>query len=214
MQLRLPGCTVPPMPKPLIHAPAASITVGLDEAGRGCWAGPVVAAAVCLRGPLAGLNDSKKLSPAARAKLVPLIHIQALAWGIGEASAAEIDSLNILQASFLAMQRAFEELQGRLPRGATGFLWVDGNRLPPWSFSGWPMEAFVGGDASHAPIAAASILAKEHRDALMGTLDRQYPEYGFARHKSYGTAEHQQALSVHGPCPEHRKTFRPIACLL
>lgn len=198
----------------LILPPPGCPTVGIDEAGRGCWAGPVVAAAVLWGSEeIPDLNDSKQVDARRRALLVPLIQRAALAWGIGEASAQEIDRRNILQATFLAMERAMDELLRKsrlLAEGTMGQVWVDGNRLPPWRRPNWPMEAIVGGDGSHAPIAAASILAKEHRDALMRDLDARHPEYGFANHKSYGTAEHRNALAKHGPCPEHRMTFRPV----
>lgn len=188
------------------------VIIGVDEAGRGCWAGPVVAAAVAWGQPIEGLNDSKKLTAARRQSLVPLIKKEALAWAVGEASAEEIDELNIQQATYLAMVRAMDAL-GEVLKGG-GEVWVDGNRLPNWQRSDWQLKAFIGGDASHAPIAAASILAKEHRDSLMVALESQYPGYGFAKHKSYGTADHQAALLRLGPCHEHRRSFRPIKSLI
>lgn len=197
---------------PLIVPPPHLLVIGVDEAGRGCWAGPVVAAAVAWGEPIDGLNDSKKLSAERRQGLVPLIQAGARAWAVGEASAAEIDRLNILQATHLAMTRAIDALATVLDVG--GQILVDGNRLPKWARAGWQLQAVVGGDATHAPIAAASILAKEHRDGLMIELDARHPGYGFARHKSYGTAEHQEALVRLGPCAEHRQSFRPIKALL
>jgi ribonuclease HII len=171
------------------------LVAGVDEAGRGPLAGPVVAAAVVLdaRAPIAGLADSKVLSPRRREALFDAVCARSLAWSIGLASAQEIDRLNILQATFLAMQRA-----------------VDGNRLPSWSV---PARAVVGGDALEPCISAASILAKVHRDRLCLELHRRYPVYGFDVHKGYPTAQHRQALAEHGPCAEHRLSFAPVrAC--
>lgn len=189
-------------------------TVGLDEVGRGCLAGPVMAAAVVLHGPLEGLNDSKKLSAAQRGRIRPLIEAQARAWAVGEASVADIDRINILQATFLAMERALDAVLAQLPPDATGELWVDGNQTPPFVRPGWTWVTIVGGDASHGPISAASIVAKEHRDALMDTLDVAFPGYGLGKHKGYGTAQHLQALDRLGVSPHHRRTFKPVTLRL
>jgi ribonuclease HII len=177
---------------------------GVDEAGRGPLAGPVVAAAVILdpARPIAGLADSKKLSAARREKLAIEIRAQALAWCVAEASVAEIDALNILQATLLAMQRAVAGL-ALLPAEAL----IDGNRCPRLDV---PARAIVGGDATVAEISAASILAKTVRDAGMLDMHARYPQYGFDRHKGYGTAVHMAALREHGPCPEHRLSFAPV----
>ena len=180
---------------------------GVDEAGRGPLAGPVVAAAVILdpQQPIAGLNDSKKLTAARRAALAVEIREKALAWALAEASAQEIDRINILQASLLAMQRAVSGLS-LMPQKAL----VDGNKCPVLAC---PVEASVGGDGKVAAIAAASILAKTVRDALMQELHVRYPQYGFDRHKGYPTAFHLAALRAHGITPEHRKSYGPVAQL-
>lgn len=174
---------------------------GIDEAGRGPLAGPVCAAAVIL--PLDchidDLNDSKKLTEKKREALFPLIQEKALAWGIGWASAEEIDAINILQATFLAMKRAVEQLSVQ-----PGWALVDGNRMPPLDVPG---ETVVKGDAQCASIAAASILAKVSRDRLLEEWDTLYPEYGFAKHKGYGTKAHYDAILHHGVLPIHRKSF-------
>lgn len=187
--------------------------VGIDEVGRGCLGGPVVAAAVVLGRPVPGVRDSKKLSAAARARLEPQIHAAALAWGVGEASPAEIDTHNILQATFLAMRRALAGVQAQAAAAGVRTVWVDGNQVPPGMPSGWAVETYIGGDDLYAPIAAASVLAKEHRDRLMAALDASEPAYGWARHKGYGTPEHLQALASNGPSPAHRASFAPIARL-
>ena len=181
------------------------LIAGIDEAGRGCLAGPVMAAAVILPADhgLVGLNDSKQLSARAREKLFPQIQQRALAWAVGTASVAEIDQLNILQANFLAMRRAVAGL-GRVP----ALCRVDGNQDPRL---GLPTALVVGGDALHAEIMAASILAKVSRDRLLLELDGRYPGYGFAQHKGYGTAAHLAALRRLGPCAEHRMSFAPCA---
>lgn len=181
---------------------------GVDEAGRGPLAGPVVAAAVMLdpARPIDGLRDSKKLSAAARARLADAIRERAAAWCVAEASVAEIDRLNILHATMLAMQRAVAGL-GRAPDD----VWVDGNRCPTWA---WRSQAVVKGDDKVAAIAAASILAKTARDAFMCRLHDEYPAYGFAQHMGYGTAAHLAALRVHGACPQHRRSFAPVKLLL
>ena len=181
---------------------------GVDEVGRGPLAGGVVAAAVILdpATPIPGLNDSKKLSDKKRQKLVMLIKEHALALSIGRSSVEEIDSLNILQASLLAMQRAVEALPRR-PQ----LVYVDGNHLPNWRFQA---KAIVRGDAKIPTIAAASILAKVTRDCEMEALDSLYPGYGLAKHKGYPTKQHLEALAKLGPSPIHRKSFAPVSALL
>ena len=180
---------------------------GVDEAGRGPLAGPVTAAAVMLdpARPIDGLRDSKKLSAAARERLADAIRERAAAWCVAEASVAEIDQLNILQATMLAMQRAVAGLQ--VPPDD---VWVDGNRCPNWA---WRSQAVVKGDDKVAAIAAASILAKTVRDQFMCRLHDEYPAYGFARHMGYGTAAHLAALKAHGACPQHRRSFAPVKSL-
>lgn len=177
---------------------------GVDEAGRGPLAGPVVAAAVILdpTRPITGLADSKKLSAARREKLAVEIRAKALAWCVAEASVEEIDSINILQATLLAMQRAVAGLS-LLPVEVL----IDGNRCPVLDV---PARAIVGGDATVAEISAASILAKTSRDAGLVVLHAAYPQYGFDRHKGYGTAAHLAALRAHGPTPAHRRSFAPV----
>lgn len=190
-------------------APRMAHTAGVDEAGRGPLAGAVWAAAVILdpQQVLPGLMDSKKLTANKRELLVPQIKQQALAYGVGTASAAEIDQLNILQASLLAMQRALAALPVA-PRWA----WFDGLDVPLQM--PYPCYALVKGDAKLAAISAASILAKVARDEEMLQYAEQYPEYGFAGHKGYPTAQHLQALREHGPCPIHRRSYAPVArCL-
>ncbi len=183
-----------------------SLICGVDEAGRGPLAGSVVAAAVILdpANPIAGLADSKKLSAARREKLAHEIRTHALAWAIGEASAAEIDEINILQATFLAMRRAVAGLSVT-PSHAL----IDGNRIPPGLLC--PAEAIIKGDAKEPAISAASILAKTHRDAQLLELDVMFPQYGFSRHMGYPTAAHLQALQQYGPSPVHRRSFAPVA---
>ncbi len=180
------------------------IICGVDEAGRGPLAGPVSAAAVILDpdNPIPGLNDSKKLSEKQRDRLAPLIRERALAWAVAYASVEEIDRLNILQATLLAMQRAVQALAIQPQR-----VLVDGLYCPQ---TGIPSEAIVKGDSKVAAISAASILAKTDRDALMLQLDAQYPQYGFAVHKGYPTAAHLAALREHGISPVHRKSFKPV----
>ncbi|MBU1397190.1 MAG: ribonuclease HII [Gammaproteobacteria bacterium] len=181
---------------------------GVDEAGRGPLAGPVMAAAVMLdpAQPIDGLRDSKKLSAAARERLADEIRLRAVAWCVAEASVAEIDRLNILQATLLAMQRAVAGLQT-----PPDDVWVDGNRCPDWA---WRSQAVVKGDDKVAAIAAASILAKTVRDQFMCRLHEDYPAYGFARHMGYGTAVHLAALKAHGACPQHRRSFAPVKLVL
>lgn len=181
---------------------------GVDEAGRGPLAGPVVAAAVMLDPArrIDGLRDSKKLSAAARERLAGVIRRDALAWCVAEASVEEIDALNILNATLLAMRRAVEGLT-RAPDD----VWVDGNRCPAWP---WRSQTVVKGDDKVAAIAAASILAKTERDRFMRRLDEIYPVYGFARHMGYGTAVHLDALKAHGACPQHRRSFAPVKLVI
>lgn len=184
------------------------LVAGVDEAGRGPLAGPVVAAAVILddRQPIAGLADSKVLSPRKRERLFDEIRAKALACCIAEASVEEIDRLNILQASLLAMRRAVEGLR-LVPRRVL----VDGNQLPVLNM---PAAAIVSGDAKVPAISAASILAKVYRDRLCLALDRDYPDYGFAAHKGYPTAAHLAALRQHGACPVHRRSYAPVRAVL
>ena len=182
-----------------------TLTAGVDEAGRGPLAGPVLAAAVILddRLPIEGLQDSKKLSARRREALFDAIRARALCFAVAEASVEEIDRLNILQATLLAMQRAVAGLRLR-----PGLVLVDGNRLPVLAM---PAEAVIGGDALVQAISAASILAKVHRDRWCDAVSAQYPHYGFAGHKGYGTAAHLAALRAHGACPLHRRSFAPVA---
>jgi ribonuclease HII len=181
-----------------------SLTAGVDEAGRGPLAGPVTAAAVILDPDdgIAGLDDSKRLSAKARRALEMEVKRRALAWSIAWATVEEIDRLNILQASLLAMQRAVADL-----RVVPGHVLVDGNRCPRLECTA---EAVVGGDARVPAISAASILAKEGRDREMARLDLVYPGYGFASHKGYPTRDHVAALFALGPSPAHRRSFRPV----
>ena len=181
---------------------------GTDEVGRGPLAGDVVAAAVILdpATPIPGLNDSKKLSDKQRQELVILIKEHALAVSIGRSSVVEIDSLNILQASLLAMRRAVEALP-RPPQ----LVYVDGNHIPDWLFEA---KAIVRGDAKMPAIAAASVLAKVTRDREMEALDSLYPGYGLAKHKGYPTKQHLEALAKLGPSPIHRKSFAPVSAVL
>ncbi len=181
---------------------------GVDEAGRGPLAGPVYAAAVILDPdrPIDGLRDSKDLSEARLAIFEARIKADALAWSVAYASLEEIETLNILHASMLAMKRAIESL-AIVP----GHVLVDGNRCPQIRLS---VQAIIGGDATVPVISAASILAKTARDAVMRELDLQYPMYGFASHKGYGTRRHLEALRQHGPCAVHRRDYAPIRALL
>ncbi|MEG2174063.1 MAG: ribonuclease HII [Oscillospiraceae bacterium] len=184
-----------------LHAKGYGVICGIDEAGRGPLAGPVTAAAVVLPDSLCipGLNDSKKLTSLKREQLYTLITQQAIAWYVGLADEREIDALNILQATFLAMRRAVAGL-GMTPSLAL----VDGNRDP---LLGFETQMLVGGDGKAACIAAASILAKVTRDHLLIALDVQHPEYGFAKHKGYPTTEHYAAIARYGILPEHRRSF-------
>ena len=192
----------------LLHWDGFTLVAGVDEAGRGPLAGPVVAAAVILdeRKPIKGLGDSKLISPRRRERLFDEIRAKALACCIAEASVEEIDRLNILQATLLAMQRAVAGL--RLP---PRLVLVDGNRLPVLTM---PAEAIVKGDAKVPAISAASILAKVHRDRLCEALHEAHPAYGFARHKGYPTADHLVALRTHGACAAHRRSYAPVRAVL
>jgi len=184
------------------------VIAGVDEVGRGPLAGPVVAAAVILNNlyPISGLADSKTLSPTRRDKLADLIKRYSLCWALGRADVNEIDQLNILQASLLAMQRAVSGLSVRPEH-----VLVDGNQPPKLAC---PVTTIIQGDATIPSISAASILAKVSRDAEMCTLDLQYPGYGFAQHKGYPTATHLEALRKHGVSPIHRRSFAPVRRLL
>lgn len=181
---------------------------GVDEAGRGPLAGNVVAACVILhpRKRIDGLADSKQLSAAQRETLAAQIKEKSLAWAIAQASVEEIDRINILQASLLAMARALEQLQVEPAE-----VQVDGLYCPA---TRWPSRAIVQGDATVAAISAASILAKCHRDAVMLALHAEHPQYGFDRHKGYSTPAHLQALREHGPSPQHRRSFAPVREML
>ncbi len=181
------------------------LVAGVDEAGRGCLAGAVYAAAVILsrEKPISGLNDSKKLTVKQRDRLRGVIERDALAFAVATASAEEIDAINILRASLLAMQRAVAAL-AIFPQEA----WIDGNFAPQVSI---PCKTFIGGDALHDCISAASILAKTHRDEALVSLGEQFPAYGFAQHKGYGTTLHLRALKLHGPIANvHRFSFAPV----
>lgn len=185
-----------------------ALLAGVDEVGRGPLAGDVVAAAVILdpQRPVEGLRDSKKLSASRREELAILIRERALAWAIASASVAEIDELNILQASLLAMHRAVQGLDVQ-----PEYVLVDGNRLPDWNYVSEPV---VRGDDRVPSIAAASILAKVHRDNALIALGAQYPGYGFASHKGYPTAAHLQALQTLGVTPVHRRSYGPVKKVL
>ena len=189
----------------LLRWDVSGLVAGVDEAGRGPLAGPVVAAAVILdeRNPIKGLADSKKLTAKRREKLFDEIRAKALCCSIAEASVEEIDRLNILQATLLAMRRAVEGLRLK-PK----LVLVDGNRIPVLEMLA---EAIVKGDSLVPAISAASILAKVHRDRWCAELDLEYPKYGFAGHKGYGTLAHMAALREHGACPQHRMSFRPVS---
>lgn len=185
-----------------------TLLAGVDEAGRGPLAGDVVAAAVILNEarPVEGLADSKKLSATRREALAQEIIAKANAYGLGRASVAEIDRINILQASLLAMRRAVAALAVR-----PEYVVVDGNRCPDWDL---PSCSIIKGDSKVAAISAASILAKVARDREMDALDQAWPGYGFCRHKGYGTRQHLSALAQLGPCPAHRLSFKPVAACM
>jgi len=193
----------------LVFQSTTDLVAGVDEVGRGPLAGDVVAAAVILdpKQPIAGLTDSKALTAKRREQLSEEIKARALSWCIARASVAEIDELNILQASLLAMRRAVEGLLV-----APGFCQIDGNKLPKGLPC--PAEAIVKGDSLIPAIGAASILAKVQRDAEMVELDQRYPEYGFARHKGYPTPVHLAALKAHGVIAEHRRSYAPVKAIL
>ncbi len=183
------------------------LIAGVDEAGRGPWAGPVVAAAVILRGRVpTGLDDSKKLSAKRREALFHALHDSDCLIGVGQASVVEIDAINILQATYLAMTRAVDAL-GEAP----AHVLVDGNRLPKWR---WPATAIVGGDSCEPAISAASIIAKVTRDRIMAELDAAYPGYGWATNQGYGVAGHADALNRLGATPHHRASFAPVRAVL
>lgn len=188
---------------------AGGLTAGVDEAGRGPLAGPVVAAAVILdpRRPIAGLRDSKLLDPAVRERLAAQIRVRSVAWAIGWVDAGEIDVLNILQASLLAMRRALQGLAVAPSR-----VCVDGDRCPGDAMLGFAcgIEAVVRGDTRIREISAASILAKVSRDAWMTRMAESYPHYGFERHKGYPTPDHLECLARNGPCQLHRQSFAPV----
>lgn len=187
---------------------AGQLVAGVDEVGRGPLIGNVVAAAVILdpAKPIQGLADSKKLSAKRREQLYVEIKEKALAWCVASASPQEIDEINILHASMLAMKRAVEGLPV-----AAEFVYVDGNRCPDLTC---PSEAVVKGDSKIPEISAASILAKVDRDNEMALLDKEFPQYGFAKHKGYPTAAHFEALAEHGPLPQHRRSFKPVRELI
>ena len=208
--------------KPLICPENLKDWAGIDEAGRGCLAGPVVAAAVVLSeaSPIAGLADSKKLSPVRREELAAIIKRDALVWGLGLSWPDEIDDLNILQATFQAMSRALAVLYCKYPDAPAPGLLIDGPYVIPGAALAAeipascpmpPQHAVVRGDDRIPAIAAASILAKTHRDRLMLALDHRFPGYGFARHKGYATREHYAAIERLGPCSAHRLTFAGVA---
>ena len=202
----------PPAAEPGLFddSPGFVLTAGIDEAGRGPLAGDVFAAAVVLdpSRPIDGLADSKKLSAARREQLAVLIRERALAWAVASASVAEIERLNILGATMLAMKRASEGLIRFVPACQPALVLIDGNRVPKGIAA--PCQAIVKGDALHACISAASILAKTARDAQLVALHEAYPQYAFDRHKGYGTALHLQRLTQFGPCPVHRAGFAPV----
>jgi len=202
----MPNSSDPSVPLPSATRP---LIAGIDEAGRGPLAGPVYAAAVILDpdNPIDALADSKTLSASKRTQLAAEIKQRALAWSIASASVQEIDELNILQATFLAMRRACAGLS-ITPQQAI----IDGRMVP--KDLGVPARALVKADRSCLEVAAASILAKTARDELCLMLDECYPVYGFAQHKGYGTALHLERLHTHGPCPEHRRSFAPVRRLL
>ena len=184
------------------HFQKKLLEAGCDEAGRGCYAGPVFAAAVILpknfRHPL--LNDSKQVTEKNRNLLRPIIEANALAWAVARVEAAEIDKINILKASFLAMHKAIEALEQQ-----PGLLLIDGNRFSP--YIGIPHHCIIKGDGKFASIAAASILAKTHRDSYMENLHLEYPMYHWIKNKGYGTKDHRDAIAMHGLCEHHRKSY-------
>ena len=182
------------------------LIAGVDEAGRGPLAGPVTVSAVILSNPIAGLDDSKKLSEQKRMALVDVIKSEALAWSVVHVEVDKIDQINIFQATMLGMQQAVKALD-MVPQKVL----VDGNKSPDF---GVAAEAIVGGDGKIAAISAASILAKTTRDLLMVEMDKAFPNYGFAQHKGYGTKQHVAAIHEYGPCKHHRKSFSPVRDLI
>ena len=210
MRQRAPLAGVRARPAPGGTASASTLVAGIDEAGRGPLAGPVVVAAVVFdpaRPRINGLDDSKQLTPARREALYARIVERALAWHVVAIDAAEIDRINIYQATMLGMCRAMEAVAH-----VAGMARIDGNAIP----AGLPCaaEAWVGGDARDRSIAAASILAKVTRDRAMMALHAEFPAYGFDGHKGYSTPAHLAALSLHGPCPQHRRSFAPVRLAL
>ncbi|MBI5671226.1 MAG: ribonuclease HII [Chloroflexi bacterium] len=196
------------------HACGYRYIFGLDEAGRGPWAGPVAAGAVCLpvdrsnlSKMLAGVRDSKQMTPRQRAALVERIQATALTWGVGSASSAEIDDLGIVPAVKLAMQRALDTALAKV-EFVPSCLFLDALLWPEMAHI--PQVSLIGGDQRSLSIAAASVLAKVWRDEFMTDLDKELPQYGFAEHKGYGTPRHQAALETYGPSPIHRLTFAPV----
>lgn len=181
------------------------LEAGVDEAGRGCLAGPVFAAAVILPSNIRipGLNDSKQITAADRERLRPIIERKALAWAVSSVNVDQIDRINILQASMLAMHQSIRQLTST-PK----LILVDGHYFVP--VPGYRHQCIVGGDGLYASIAAASILAKTYRDDYMRTIHKEYPHYGWTQNKGYATGEHRNAISVHGPSPHHRMSFRPF----
>lgn len=203
-----------------IRAEGYDTIVGIDEAGRGPWAGPVVAGAVCLplhdrdlTKKLRGVRDSKIMSVKQRDDGAAAIKEIATAWGVGVASSAEIDEFGIVPATKFAMTRALDHLLAQFPGFRPQCLFLDAMVWPEMA-GRYPQISLVGGDARSLSIAAASVLAKTHRDALMVELDTEFPLYGFADHKGYGTARHKAALAAHGVCALHRVTFRPVAAFI
>ncbi len=182
------------------------LIAGVDEAGRGPLAGPVTVSAVILRNQIAGLDDSKKLSEKKRLALVKIIKSEALSWSVVHVSVEEIDEINILQATMLGMQRAIRALDIKPNK-----VLVDGNRAPNFDIKA---QAIIGGDGIEPAISAASILAKSARDQLMVDMESEFPGYGFAQHKGYGTKQHVVAIKELGPCRHHRKSFAPVKHML
>ena len=201
------------------HSQGYRTIIGLDEAGYGAWAGPVYAGAVCLPAPdeslletLAGVRDSKEMTRLQRERLSIVIKETALAWGVGYAERQEIDRIGIRPAVHLAMTRAIDEIERNFAL-QPDLLLLDGMRFKQ-PLRNCEERHYIRGDKESLSIAASSVLAKTTRDAFMTTLDETYPAYGFGRHKGYGTAQHREALAQHGPCSQHRTTYRPIAALL
>jgi ribonuclease HII len=191
--------------------------IGLDEAGRGAWAGPVAAGAVCLpvndpdlQKKLAGVRDSKEMTPRQRARLVEVIKDTAITWGIGWATNDEIDQLNILRATCLAMQRALDDAKQRVQNFTPDYILTDSIKWDELTQMGIPFQSMVRGDKLSLTISSASVIAKVWRDEYMRELDKQYPQYFFSAHKGYGTAKHSAALQAHKASPHHRKTFAPV----